>query len=159
MGAGGLRVLTGRGVIAFGTAALAALAAGCGHASSSQALASGQAPSPAAPTMTPSAVPVLGQLTFGPFPSTTDGTSALGLCEDWAGLRAQYVERVGEQAPRQLEVWFSSAAWQPAFSANRPLWTDPAYGQLNTAFGLATMGQTASIANARLLDRACAAAD
>jgi hypothetical protein len=159
MWAGKLRVLAGRGVVAVGVAALAALAVGCGHASSTASLARGQTPAPATPTMTPSGVPVLGRLTFGTFPSTLDGTRALSLCEDWAELRAQYVARVGKETPYQLEQWFSSSAWRPAFSANSPLRTDPSYGQLNTAFGLATTGQSASIAQAKFLDKACAAAD
>src|ERR1700691_330775 len=92
MGAGKLRVL---GMVAVG---VAVTAAGCGHASPQPAaLVAGQIPgtvTPATPTMTPSAAPVLGKLSFGPFPSTPDGTRALLLCEDWAGLRAQYVARV-----------------------------------------------------------------
>ena len=160
MEAGKLRVLAGRGVVAVGVTTLAALAAGCGHSSSSTtSLAPGQTPPPATPTMTPSAVPVLGKLTFGTFPSTSDGISALSLCEDWAELRAQYVARVGKGTPYELEQWFSSSAWQPAFNASGPLRTDPNYSELNTAFGLATTGESASIADAKLLDKACAAAD
>ena len=159
MGAGKLRVLPRRGAAAVGAAALAVLAAGCGHAPPAAALAQGQAPPTATPTVTPPGVPALGPLTFGPFPSTPDGLRALSLCEDWAGLRAQYVGRVGRGTPFQLEQWFSSAAWQPASTANGALLTDPAYSEINTAFGLATIPQTAGIAQARGLDRACAAAD
>jgi hypothetical protein len=159
MEAGKLRVRAGRGVVAVGVATLAALAAGCGHASSTAPLATGQTPPPATPTMTPSVVPALGKLTFGTFPSTMDGTRALSLCEDWAELRAQYVVRVGKETPYELEQWFSGPAWRPAFSANSPLRTDPNYGAIDTAFGLATTGGTASIAEAKLLDKACAAAD
>ena len=159
MEAGKLRVRAGRGVVAVGVATLAALAAGCGHASSTAPLATGQTPPPATPTMTPSVVPVLGKLTFGTFPSTMDGTRALSLCEDWAELRAQYVVRVGKETPYELEQWFSGPAWRSAFSANSPLRTDPNYGAIDTAFGLATTGGTASIAEAKLLDKACDAAD
>jgi hypothetical protein len=159
MGAGKLRVRACRGVAAVGVATLAGLAAGCGHASSTAPLAPGQTLTPATPTMTPSVVPVLGQLTFGTFPSTMDGTRALSLCEDWAELRAQYVARVGKETPYELEQWFSGPAWRPAFNANSPLRTDPNYGAIDTAFGLATTGGTASITEAKLLDKACAAAD
>src|SRR6201996_9083576 len=123
MGAGKLRVLARRGVIAVGVTALGALAAGCGHASSAASLARGQTAPPATPTMTPSAVPVLGKLTLGTFPSTVDGMKALSLCEDWAELRAQYVARVGKDTPYELEQWFSSSAWRLAFNASGPLRT------------------------------------
>jgi hypothetical protein len=159
MRAGNPRVLACLGAAALGMMALAGLVAGCGHPSSERALALGQAPPPATPTMTPSAVPVLGPLTLGTFPSTWDGTRALNLCEDWAGLRAQYVARVGRDTPFRLEQWFSGAAWQPAFGANRPLLTDPAYGNIDAAFGQATIPDSASVARAGVLDRACAAAD
>jgi hypothetical protein len=153
MGAGKLRVL---GMVAVG---VAALAVGCGHASSPAALALGQTPGPATPTVTPSAVPVLGKLSFGTFPATSGGTNALTLCEDWAGLRGQYVARVLTDTPYQLEQWFSSAAWRPAFAANSPLRVDPGYSDISTAFGLATTGESAGIPSAKLLDKACAAAD
>ena len=160
MGARKLRILAGRGGIAVGVAVGAALITACGQASSSSlSLAAGQAPAPATPTVTPSSVPVLGELTFGPFPATMDGLQALTLCEQWSGLRAQYVSRVQADTPFQLEQWFSGSAWLPAFAADRPLRTDPAYSRMSTAFGLVSNGQAASIASARLLDGACAAAD
>jgi hypothetical protein len=90
MGAGKLRVLAGRGIAAV---AVAVLAGACGQASSSSPPAAGQAPGPATPTVTPSTVPVLGKLAFGTFPSTWDGTRALTLCEQWSGLRGEYVAR------------------------------------------------------------------
>jgi hypothetical protein len=157
MGAGKkLRVLAGRGIAAVGAAALASA---CGHASVNSPLVLEQAQGPATPTMTPSSVPVLGNLTLGTFPSTADGRRALTVCEQWAGLRGEYVSRVQADTAYELEQWFSSAVWGPAFSANSRLRVDPAYGDINTAFGLATSGQAASIATARLLDKACAAAD
>jgi hypothetical protein len=160
MGAGKLR---GLGIAAAGAAALAVLtvfAGGCSSATLPSSLVPGQTAPPLTPTMTPSAVPVLGQLTLGPFPTTKHGEDALQLCEYWAGLRGQYVARVtaGDTA-FQLEQWFSSAAWQPAFVANGPLQTDPSYDEISIAFGLATTGQTAAIAQAKGLDAACAAAD
>lgn len=155
MGAGKLRVF---GVAAVSAAALAALAGGCSSAASSS-LAPGQTPGPITPTMTPSAVPVLGKLKFGTFPSTQGGTEALQLCEDWAGLRAQYVAHLKSDTKYQLEQWFSSAVWQPAFEADSPLSVNPVYGEISLAFGQATTSATASIAAARQFDRACEAAD
>jgi hypothetical protein len=158
MGAGKLRGLG----VAAGAAALAALAGGCTGAAPSAPppTASGQTAPPLTPTMTPSAVPVLGQLTFGTFPGTWTGVKALQLCEDWAGLRGQYVTRVtAGDTPFQLEQWFSGPAWQPAFAVSAPLQVIPAYSHISVTFGLATTGDTASIAQARLLDGACAAAD
>jgi hypothetical protein len=107
----------------------------------------------------PSTVPVLGKLSFGTFPATPDGMRALLLCEQWSGLRGEYVTRVQADSPYQLEQWFSSAVWQTAFNASRPLVVDPAYGQISTAFGLAATGEAASLSSAGLLDKGCAAAD
>ena len=156
MGAAKLRVLAGQGGMALGVATgLAALAAACGYAPSS----SSPAPGLATPTVTPSSVPVLGKLAFGPFPATADGTQALLLCEQWAGLRGEYAYRVQADTAYQLEQWFSGSVWRTAFDDNRPLRVDPAYGDISTAFGLATTGQAASIWTARLLDKACATVD
>ena len=137
-------------------AAVAALTAGCGHATP----APGQALPPATPTMTPTAVPGLGPLALGTFPATWGGAKALRLCEDWAGLRGAYAARVqaGDTA-FQLEQWFSAGAWQDAFAASGPLQVNPGYNQIAAAFGMATIGQTAGIAQARRLDAACRAAD
>jgi hypothetical protein len=160
MGTGKLRVPAGHGGLAAAAAiGLAALAAACGHTPSSLSLASGQTPARAVPTITPSSAPVLGRLTLGTFPATEDGVRALTLCEQWSGLRGQYVYRVQAQTPYQLEQWFSSAAWRTAAQANSRLRRDPAYGNISTAFGLATTGQTAGIWSARLLDNACATVD
>ena len=158
MAAGKLRVLGVAAVWAAALTALTAAAAGCASAGSSPA--PGQTPPPLAPTMTPSAVPVLGKLTLGPFPSTLDGGKALLVCEDWAGLRGQYAARVEAGAtPFEMEQWFSSAVWQTAFKANSPLQDDPGFGTISAAFGMATIGQSASVAAAKRLDAACAAAD
>lgn len=145
--------------LAAATTVLAALAGGCSSTASSFSLASGQTPAPAIPTMTPTPVPALGTLKFGTFPGTWSGTKALELCEDWAELRAAYVAHLMSDTKYQLERWFSSAVWQPAFSANGSLSSSPAYGEINLAFGQATTSATASIAAARQLDRACEAAD
>jgi hypothetical protein len=109
--------------------------------------------------MTPSAAPVLGPLKLGTFPATWGGINALHLCEDWAGLRGDYVVHLTSDTKYQLEQWFSSAAWQPAFNAGGPLSVNPAFGAISLAFGQATTTATASIAAARQFDRACEAAD
>ena len=156
MGAGKLRVLAGRGIVAAG---VAVLASACTSASSSSPPAPGQVTGTVTPTVAPSTVPVLGKLSFGTFPATPGGTRALMLCEQWSGLRGEYVSRVQADSPYQLEQWFSSAVWQTAFNAAGPLVVDPAYGQISTGFGLAATGEAASLSSARLLDKACAAAD
>lgn len=164
MGAGKPRARAGRGsVVSVGAASVvigvAALAGGCASAPSALALAAGQSPGRALPTVTPASVPALGGLTYGTFPATNDGLRALTLCEQWAGLRAEYVARIPADTPYQREQWFSGREWEAAFSADSPLKTDPAYTGISTAFGLASAGDAASIASARLLDKACAAAD
>ena len=168
MGARKLRVLACAGAPALSTCALGAgalgvalLVSGCvTMKSSSTSLAPGQSvPGRATPTVAPQTVSVLGSMSYGTFPPTTDGLSALALCEQWAVLRDQYVERVRTDTPYQLEQWFSSPAWLAAFQANHPLKTDPDYSQINTAFTLVSTGAAASVANAELLDKACANAD
>jgi hypothetical protein len=156
MGAGRLRVLAGHGVAAIG---VTVLVSACGQVPPSSSLAPGQIPGSATPAVTPSSVPVLGRLALGTFSSTSDGMRALALCEQWAGLRGEYVSRVEADGPFLLEQWFSSTVWRPAFNANSPLRIDPAYGDISTAFGVASTGETASISTARMLDKACAAAD
>jgi hypothetical protein len=156
MGAGKPRVLACAGTAALG---VALLASGCGSGSSPSLLAAMQDPGTATPTVVPESVPVLGQMRYGKFPATTDGTDALIVCEQWAVLRGQYVGRVRADTPYQLEQWFSSPAWLPAFEANSPLKIDPDYSRINAAFGLVSDGSTASVGNAELLDDACANAD
>ncbi len=151
------------GIGVFGTGALgvALLVSGCVTMKTpSSSLAPGQSPSGwVTPTVTPQAVPVLGSMSYGTFPASTDGLDALIVCEQWAVLRDQYVGRVRADTPYQLEEWFSGPAWLPAFKANSPLKTDPDYSQINAAFGLVSTGAAASAANAELLDKACASAD
>ena len=159
MGAGKLRAFAAAGASAAALAASVTLAGGCSTAGSSFSLAAGQTPGPITPTMTPSAVPVLGKLKFGTFPGTQSGAKALQLCEDWAGLRGAYVVHLESDTKYQLERWFSGAVWQPAFDANSPLANNPNYGDITVAFGQATTSATASIAAAREFDRACEAAD
>jgi hypothetical protein len=155
MGAGKLWVLAGRRGTGVGAAVVvAALATACGSVSYSSST-----QRPAVPTVTPSSVPVLGKLTLSTFPATEDGRRALTLCEQWSGLRGEYVSRVQADTGFELEQWFSSRVWLPAFSANSPLRTDPAYGGISTSFGLVSTGEAASISSARMLDAACAAVD
>lgn len=146
MGAGRLRVLAGLGIVAIG---VVALAGACSGASSTSPVGT--------PTVTPSPVPVLGKLTLAAFPSTTDGEQALELCEQWALLRGQYVSHVEADTPYQLDLWFSGPEWTTALSAQNTIDVNPFYSQLSTAFGIAMVPDVASIANARLVDKACAA--
>jgi len=170
MGAGKPRVLAGRcvsgrgvtsrSVVGWGLAAVgAAVLAGACSSGSPAPVNTAQPSVPATPTVTPSNVPVLGKLSFGTFPSTLDGTQALMLCEQWSGLRGEYVPHLSQDTPYELEQWFSSNDWRAAFIANGPLRKDPAYSNINTAFGLVSTAAAASIDNAKWLDRGCAAAD
>jgi hypothetical protein len=144
-----LWVFAGHGIVALG---VAALVTACGSASSGTG--------DAVPTVTPTSVPVLGKMSFATFPNTWDGTRALTVCEQWAGLRGQYVANVKTDTPYQLEQWFSSSpAWTAAFGANSELKTDPNYINISNAFGLVTAGDVASLSYAKLLDQACAAGD
>jgi len=167
MGKGKPRVAVGAGSVAPGLAwlpllallaLLTPLAGGCVSRSSSSSPAPGPTPSATA-TVTPQTVPVLGSMSYGTFPASTDGTDALVVCEQWAGLRDEYVGRLRADTPYQLEQWFSGPAWRPAFMANKPLKTDPAFSEINAAFGLVSTGAAASVPNAKLLDSACASAD
>jgi hypothetical protein len=114
---------------------------------------------PATPTITPTAVPVLGTLKLGTFPSSVDGLKALDLCEQWATLRGQYVGMLKGSTPHQLDVWFSEPVWNDSFADESHLKLDPDYANISMAFGLATVGDEATIANAGLLDQACASAN
>ncbi len=156
MGAGKSRPGIGRAGGVIAALGAAALAAGC-----TAAVAAPPAPGPgdATPTVVPAAVAVLGPMKLGTFPATEDGLAALAVCEQWAGLRGDYLPAVRRDTPFQLEQWFSSASWRPAFAANSPLKTDPRYLYLSTAFGLVSDPAVAGAHSARQLDQACAAAD
>jgi hypothetical protein len=154
MRAGKLRELAGCGVIAAGVVALA-----CGCSSTSSALPPGATPLPATPSMTPTPVPVLGAMTLGTFPSTVDGLKALDLCEQWAQLRGQYVSMVKTSTPHQLDLWFSGPLWNNAYGDETHLKLDPDFSNISMAFGLATVGDEATLANAGLLDQACESAN
>jgi len=150
------------GALRLALLALAALlASGCVSMSSqSSSLAPGQTPSSwVTATVSAQAAPALGSMSYGKFPATTDGTSALNVCEHWAQLRDEYVGQLRADTLYQLEAWFSSPVWLPAFESDSPLRTDPDYSQINTAFTLVSTAAAASLGNARLLDNACASAD
>jgi hypothetical protein len=143
MRAGRLRLLAGQGIVAIG---VAALAGACSSASSTA-------------TVTPSPVPVLGKLTIAAFASTPDGEQALALCDQWALLRGQYISHVEADTPYQLDLWFSGPEWTTALSAQNAIDADPLYSHLSADFGIVMVPDVASIANARLVDEACAAGD
>jgi hypothetical protein len=157
---GAERFLVSRATGVIGVLAAGAVAAGCATAVAATPASPPGRPGTAAPAVAPSAVPVLGRLTLGTFPATTDGTAARTLCEQWAGLRGQYIPQLRHDTPFQLERWFSvTPQWLTAFAANTPLKTDPAYLYISTAFGLVSTAAAASVPSARLLDAACTAAD
>jgi hypothetical protein len=151
MGAGKLRILAVNGVAA---ACVAVLASACSGSSST--LANG-APAPATPTVTPTAVPVLGDMKLATFPQSSNGLRALQVCEQWAMLRGEYVTRVRKENTHQLQLWFSSSDWLTAFNANSALKIDPAYMHISTDLGIVTAPGGASISAARMLDASCAA--
>jgi hypothetical protein len=126
--------------------------------SSASPAASVPAPSsaPAAPAAAPTA-PALGPLTLGKFPSTADGRAAKGLCQAWANLRALYASNVDNDSPVQLNQWFSGPDWAQARSAAAKLGNSVDWASLAAAYGVATVGDTASLATARNVDKACAA--
>jgi hypothetical protein len=126
--------------------------------SSSPAASAPPASSAAAPagTAAGSAAPTLGPLTLGRFPSTTDGRAAKGLCQAWAGLRTEYAANVYNDSPYQLNQWFSGSAWQQARAEAGKLGNAAAYSSLIAAYGIATVGDTASLDTARNVDKACA---
>lgn len=151
MRAGKLRVLAVNGVVA---ACVAVLASAC--SSSSSTLANGQ-PAPATPSVTPTAVPVLGDMKLAAFPQSWDGMRALQVCEQWALLRGQYVTRVRKDNTLQLQLWFSSNDWLTAFNANSALKTDPTYMHISTDLGIVTAPGGTGISAAKMLDASCAA--
>jgi hypothetical protein len=152
MRAGKLRVRAAQIVVAVGAAVLASACS----SSSSSTLGNG-APALATPTVTPTSVPVLGGMKIAAFPQSWDGTRALQVCEQWAQLRGEYVSRIQRENTLQLELWFSSGAWFPAFNANSALKTDPNYMHISTDLGIVTAPGGASISAGQLLDASCAA--
>ena len=151
MRAGKLRVLAVNGVIA---ATVTVLASAC--SASSSTLSNG-VPAPATPTVTPTPVPVLGDMKLATFPQSWDGMRALQICEQWAGLRGEYVTRVRKENTLQLQLWFSGNDWGPAFNANSALKVDPAYMHISTDLGIVTAPGGSGIAAAKMLDASCAA--
>jgi hypothetical protein len=146
-----LRVLAVNGVVAVSVAVLASACSG-----TSSTLANGE-PAPATPTVTPTSVPVLGDMKLATFPDSWDGARALQVCEQWALLRGEYVTRVQKESTHQLQLWFSSNDWLTAFNANSALKVDPAYMHISTDLGIVTAPGGASISAAKMLDASCAA--
>jgi len=146
-----LRVLAVHGVVAASVAVLASACSG-----SSSTLSNGE-PAPATPTVTPTAVPVLGGMKLATFPQSWNGLRALQVCEQWAMLRGEYVNRVRKDTTLQLQLWFSSDAWLTAFNANSALKVDPTYMHISTDLGIVTAPGGSSISAARMLDASCAA--
>ena len=151
--------------IVIAGAAVAALAA-CSSAASSSSAAAPSASSAAtstaaaAPALSPPATASsLGPLTIGDFPDTTDGNLAKGICEQWSGLRQEYADRLATDSSYQLNQWFSGPDWAKEYSEANQLGDDPAYGSLETALGVATVGDDASTAAAAAVDKACEDAD
>jgi hypothetical protein len=151
MRAGKLRVRAAHGVVA---ATVAVLASACSGSSST--LSNGE-PAPATPSVTPTAVPVLGEMKLATFPQSWDGLRALQVCEQWALLRGEYVDRVRKENTLQLQLWFSSGDWVTAFNANSALKVDPSYMHISTDLGIVTAPGGASISAAKMLDASCAA--
>ena len=157
MGAGKLRVFAVRGgAVVFAAAVAAALAAGCGSVTATPP---GAGAGRAARRPRPS-VPELGTLTLGSFPATSGRRARRRRCASSGPGCAASTSPAPPDTPFQLEVWFSTAprGW-PRSPQNSPLKSDPSYIEITTRFGLASTAAAASIANARALDKACAAAD
>jgi hypothetical protein len=136
-------------------AAVLALAACSSSSPASSAPPASSAAAPAATSAAPDAT--LGALTLGHFPSTSDGRVAKGLCQAWSALRVQYASKVQNDSPVDLTRWFSGPDWAQARTDAAKLGNSAAFASLAAAYGLATVGDTASIPNAQNLDKACAA--
>jgi hypothetical protein len=135
-------------------AALFALAA-CSSGSPAALPATSQAATVATAAAAPDAT--LGPLTLGHFPSTSDGRTAKGLCQAWSALRVHYASNVQNDSPVDLNKWFSGSDWAQARSDAARLGNAAAYSTLIAAYGVATVGDTASLDTARNVDKACAA--
>jgi hypothetical protein len=118
-----------------------------------------EAPIPSEAVIAPGTAPNLAPLALGSFPHTTDGKIAKQICEQWQGLRQEYVYRLTIDTPYQLNGWFSSSAWSKENNLANELDGDPAYSNLQGSLGVATIGDDASDANAALVDKACEKAD
>jgi hypothetical protein len=136
-------------------AALAALTACSSSAPSTSA-----PPASLAPASAAAPAKALAPLTLGHFPSTAVGKLARETCQQWSGLRQQYAGKLAAgTSPFDLNAWFGTAAWAKAQADATALGDDADYTSLISSFGVATDGQTASTANAALLDKACTDAD
>jgi hypothetical protein len=77
----------------------------------------------------------------------------------WSRLRVEYYARLQQDTPYQLNQWFSSPDWFAVNSDSAELGDDLAYSHIETAFGSGMVGDIASIASAREIDRACSNGD
>lgn len=118
-------------------------------------MSSAAASSPVAPGTAKNLAP----LTLGHFPGTSDGKLAKAICEQWAALRQEYAGKVTIDSAYQMNQWFSSSAWAAVQTDATQLGNAPEFGNLETALGVAMVGDMASTANAASLDKACQAAD
>jgi hypothetical protein len=106
--------------------------------------------------MTPPGTPAtLATLVLGQFPETPDGQLAKAICEQWSGLRQQYVDNAAADSPYQMNQWFSSSAWLKVQNDANTLNGDPAYSNLQTALGVGLVGDEAGTASAAAIDKAC----
>jgi hypothetical protein len=154
-----LRPLASAGLAA---ASCILLVSACGTSSPAPAATSIATPAalPSSPAAASPATEVTpGPLTLAHFPSTTDGKLARDECEQWVQLRAEYYSRVQNDTPYQLNQWFSSSDWAKEINDSYPLGADPDYSNIETAFAGGLVGDMASVASARQIDRACAAGD
>jgi hypothetical protein len=129
---------------------------------------SSSTPSPAATSaspidnsaaVAPGPVASLGPLALGHFPSTTDGKLAKAICKSWSALRSEYVQKITADTAYQLNGWFSSSDWSTIQNDGMTLGSDPAYSNLETALGVGMVGDDASAASAKAIDKACKEAD
>lgn len=132
--------------------------AGCSSAASSSSPPASA--SAAAGPVDPGATAVtLGVLTLGHFPATADGKLAHFICKEWAGLRNQYVYKSGIDTAYEMNQWFSSPDWSAEMNDAATLGADPRFGNLETALGIATVGDDAGVTAAKAVDKACHKAD
>jgi hypothetical protein len=143
--------------IACAGAAMLALAA-CSSATPSPAITSAS-PIDNSAVVAPGPVASLGALALGHFPSTADGKLAKAICKSWSALRNEYVQKLTVDTAYQLNGWFSSSAWSTIQNDGMTLGSDPAYSSLETALGVGMVGDDASTASAKAIDKACKKAD
>ncbi len=140
------------------TAALSLTACGPSSPSAAPAAAASSRTAQAAAAR-PAPPAALGQLTLARFPSTSSGKEARGICETWQKLRREYAGRLAADSPYQLNQWFSGPDWHKSWEDGAALGNDPAYSNLEVAYGTATVGDEAGAATIKQMDEACAKGD